>query len=302
MKCPCPKCAAAIEIPEQKISATASSQQCPDCRDKYWFRQEKFMLRAYRKQGRIYCFGCGEELGSEVLCLSCGSLCPDYCVVQSAKFVVHKQQKAGYSFSLPQRGKSSTKAAAPKAAKQKTRSGWLVYAVLLVMALALVGGMTKVYLDNQAHQAYAKDFIVALYGVKSGTDLNLGLIDKTSSVWQQNTGAGTVIPRPTQKDLDKLTAVKKRIGEAMNTLNDSPEKFTEAHAKLIQLHGIYEQIYALNTSMPDSLEDYTVSVDKLKTSFSEVADDLKRSMPEELSDELKASVAKYKNLNFMVKG
>ncbi len=303
MKCPCPKCDATIEIPEQKISANAHSQQCPDCRDKYWFRQEKFTLRAYRKHGRIYCFGCGEELGSEVLCMSCGSLCPDYCVVQSAKFVVHKQQKAGYSFSLPQRGKSSARAAAtPKAASQPIRSGWLVYAALLVLVLALVGGMTKVYLDHQAHQAYAKDFIVALYGVKSGTDLNLGLIDKTASAWQKNTGTGNVIPRPTQKDLDKLTAVKKRISEAMETLNDSPEKFTDARTKLVRLHGIYEQIYALNNSMPDSLEDYTLAVDKLKVSFFKAADDLKRSMPEELSDELKASVTRYTNLNFLVKG
>jgi hypothetical protein len=173
---------------------------------------------------------------------------------------------------------------------------------LAVLVLALVGGMTKVYLDRQSHQAYAKDFIVALYGVKSGTDLNLGLIDKTSSAWQQNTGTGNLIPRPTQKDLDKLTAVKKRISEAMDTPNDSPEKFADARTKLVRLHGIYEQIYALNTSMPNSLADHTLAVDKLKVSFFKAADDLKRSMPEELSDELKASVAKYTNLNFLVKG
>lgn len=303
MKCPCPKCDATIEIPEQKISASASSQQCPDCRYKYWFRQEKFMLRAYGKQGRIYCFDCGEELGSEVLCLNCGSLCPDYCVVQSDKFIVHKQQKAGYGFSLPQKSKSSARVTStPKAAKQQTNSGWLVYAALAVLVLALAGGMTKVYLDKKATQEYAKNFIVALYGVKSGTDLSLGLIDDISSTWQKNMGAGGIIPRPSQKDLDKLAAVKKRISETMETLNHSPEKFAEARSKLVRLHGIYEQIYALYTSRPDSFDDYTVAIDKLKMSFSKAAVDLKRSLPEELSEELKASVAKYTNLNFLVKG
>jgi hypothetical protein len=261
------------------------------------------MLRAYRKQGRVYCFGCGQELGSDMLCLNCGSLCPDYCVVQSAKFVVHKQQKAGYSFSLPQRSKSPARAiSTPKAAQQKTSKGWLVYTALAVLILALVGGMSKVYLDHKAHQEYARNFIVALYGVKSGTDLNLGLIDTLTSTWQQNLGAGNIAPRPTQKDLDKLTVVKKRISQAMDTLNESPEKFAEAREKLLRLHGIYEEIYALNISKPGALDDYTVSADKLKAKFSKAADDLKRSMPEELSNELKASVAKYTNLNFLVKG
>lgn len=303
MKCPCPKCDATIEIPEQKISANASSQNCPDCKEKYWFRQEKFMLRGYRKQGRLYCCDCGGELGSDLLCLSCGSLCPDYCVVQSPRFVSHKQQKAGYRFSLPQRSKSTAKATpTAKAAQPQAGKSWLVYPVLAVLALVLVGGLSKVYLDHKAHQEYAKNFIVALYGVKSGTDLNLGLIDNISSTWQQNLGAGGIAPRPSQKDLDKLTVVKKRISQAMETLNESPEKFVEARTQLIRLHGVYEQIYALNISNPDSLDEYTVSVDKLKASFSKAADELKGAMPEELSNELKASVAKYTNLSFLVKG
>ena len=261
------------------------------------------MLRGYRKQGRIYCCDCGEELGSDMLCLSCGSLCPDYCVVQSPRFVSHKQQKAGYSPSLPQGSKSRTRAIpTPKASQPQTSRSWRAYAALAVLVLALVGGISKVYLDHKAHQEYARNFIVALYGVKSGADLNLGLIDNISSSWQQNLGAGGIAPRPSQKDLDKLTVVKKRISQAMEALNESPEKFVEARAQLIRLHGVYEQIYALNISNPNSLDEYTVSADKLKADFLKAAGDLKRSMPEELSNELKASVAKYTNLNFLAKG
>jgi hypothetical protein len=303
MKCPCPKCDATIEIPEQKVSATGNSQNCPECKDKYWFRQEKFALRAYRKQGRIYCSDCGEQLGSDLLCLNCGSLCPDYCVVQSSRFVSHKQQKTGHSFSPPRRSKASaTPSPAPKARQPQANRTWLAYLALAVLILALVGGMSKVYLDYKANQEYARNFIVALYGVKSGTDLSLGLIDNLSTTWQQNLKAGGIAPRPNQKDLDKLNQVKKRISQAMATLNESPEKFAEARQKLIRLHGIYMEINALNFSRPDSLEDYTVAVDNLKTRFFKVADELRNSMPEELSEELKVSVARYSNLNFMVKG
>ena len=303
MKCACPKCDAAVEIQDQKISASPSSQQCPDCNDKYWFRQEKFALRAYRKSGRVYCFGCGHELGSEILCLNCGSLCPDYCVVQSPKFVKHQQQRAGYSFSLPQlRSESARPHRAAKTARQPGSTNWLVYAVLVVLVLAVAGGLGKFYLDNQAEEEYARNFIVALYGVKSGTDLGLGLIDGISSQWQKNLDAGGIAPNTGQKDLDKLGQVKKRVTQAMATLDECPEKFAEARQKLVRLHRIYEDIYALNVAMPSSLGELNSSEDRLKENFFKAADDLRRSMPAELSDELKSSVSRYRNLNFMVKG
>ncbi len=107
MRCPCPKCDVTIEVPAQVITADGSSQRCPECNDKYWTRQEKFMLRAYKKQGRVYCFGCGHELGGEHYCVQCGSLCPDYAIVQSTRFVAQKKQKSGLNFSLARRPKSA---------------------------------------------------------------------------------------------------------------------------------------------------------------------------------------------------
>lgn len=303
MKCACPKCDTTIEIQDQKISASPAAQQCSDCREKYWFRRENFNRRAYRKQGRLYCIDCGEELGNDVLCRHCGRMCPDYCVVQIPRFVSHKQQKGGPAFSLNRKSRPSVRAVpAPKATGRKANITRLTYAVLAGLVLVLVGGLGKLYLDSNTHQAYAKNFVVALYGVKSGTDLSLDLIDSLAGEWQKNLGAGGIAPRASQKDLDKLGKVKQRISQAMTGLEDCPEKFVTARQKLVRLHGIYEQIYALNVSKANSLDELNASEARLKTAFFKAADDLKRVMPEELSTELKSSVARYNNLNFLVKG
>lgn len=66
--------------------------------------------------------------------------------------------------------------------------------------------------------------------------------------------------------------------------------------------GIYEKISALNSSVPESLEDFTSSMQKLETAFFKTAADLRNAMPEELQEELRVSVVKYRNLDFMVKG
>ncbi len=277
------------------------------------------MLRAYKKQGRVYCFNCGEELGSDNLCVGCGSLCPDYCVVQSSKAVARKQPSAGFSFSRARRSSPAAQRVPSKPAerdadsrpaaqkitsqeghKQSTNVKWLAYAAVAVMLLILAGGMTKVYLSQKADQEYAKKFITTLYGIKAGTDLSLGAIDAISLEWKKPEANFNVAPRPNQKDLDKMATVKTKISEVLDTLNESPEKFADARKHLISLHKIYGEIYALNTSVsgsPDALEE---SAHKLETEFFKTAAVLKNTMPEALLEELELAVAKYPNLGFMV--
>lgn len=316
MRCPCPKCDAMVEMSWLDIPAAGDSQRCPECNEKYWIRREAFLLRAFKKQGRIYCFDCGHELGSDMLCMHCLILCPDYCVVQSSKFVGRNQSKDGSIFSPARRPKLAAplisskevpKPAAPlvsssESSKQQANMNWLKYVAFAVMALVLVGGVTKVYLDHKVNQQYSKKFIATLYGIKSGTDFSLKLIAETSSKWKDTLGTINIAPRTSKHDLDKLIVVKARINESLDNLNESPEKFIEAREKLIKLHSIYEEIYTLNISYPESLGSFTLSKDKLETSFFKAAADLKSSMPEELIDELKVSVAKYRNLGFLIKG
>ena len=308
MKCVCPKCEAFIETHEQEVSSKGDSQRCPECNEKYWTQREEFMLRAYKKQGRIYCIDCGHELGCETLCMHCGSLCPDYCIVQSSKPVVRKQKKAGFSFNLGRRSKPAVQTIIRKeapeqseeASDQKTNKKWLAYAAIAVMAVVLVGGMTKVYLNHKADQLYSKKFITTLYGIKSGTDLSLGIMADLSSEWGKTVKITNIAPRSSPEKLDKIKLVKTKINKALGSLGESPEKFTKAKNDLIKLHKIYEKIYVLNTSTPGSLDTFSASTRKLEAEFLKTASELKSTMPEVLQEELETSVTKYRNLKFML--
>jgi len=176
----------------------------------------------------------------------------------------------------------------------------LGYAAVAVLVLFLFVGLTKIYLSNKADQEYAKKFVVALYGVKSGTDLSLGIMNGMTSEWKKNLETANIAPRTSQEALDRLKTVKSRIALAMESLNESPEKFIDAREKLTRLHGVYEEVYALNISNPGAVDVYSASVETLDAKFNKVAGELKSVMPEELLEELEASVAKYRNLKFLV--
>ena len=100
--------------------------------------------------------------------------------------------------------------------------------------------------------------------------------------------------------MEKIKLVKTKINKALGSLGESPEKFTTAKKDLIRLHKIYEKIYALNTSTPDSLDTFAASTRKLEAEFLKTAGELKNTMPDIIREELQTSVARYRNLKFMI--
>ena len=313
MKCSCPKCDAIIETSHLEVSVGGSSQLCPECDDKFWAIREGFSLRAYKKQGRIYCFDCGQELGTENLCLSCGSLCPDYCIVQASKPAPRKQKRAGFDFSFARRSKdskpktsanlkSSSSVVSKKPAEEKAGSRWLTYAAITTLVLILVGATVNLYLTQNAEKQYSRAIVTALYGVKSGTDACLKMIDDLTSQWEEETTTGAgIIPRMSKTDRDKLGKIKSRVDQATEGLGETPEKFAEAKVNLGKLHAVYGKIYSLAVSSTGSLDEFKTARIKIEADFYKSADELKRSMPKIMQDELEFSINKYKNLEFMVK-
>lgn len=304
MNCFCPKCNVEIEIALQEISAKATSHQCPECNGKYWTVREAYSLRSYSKQGSIYCVECGQELGVSDVCVQCGSLYPDYCVVQSAKPVVRKQQGSGFSLGLSLGG---TRTVVPQAVivddkpARHFNARPLIYVAAAVLLVVLAVGLGKYYLVDQGQQKFSKDFVVALYGIKSGTDLSLKKCAAITSEWQGKSGPGRAIaPRLSQKELDDLGKVRDEIDKTLKALENPPEEFITANEKLTRLYQIYEQLYDLSTGPPASLTGFSTSAQKLEADFLKAAHDLKASLPEPLENELRTAVAKYRNLRFLV--
>ena len=113
-------------------------------------------------------------------------------------------------------------------------------------------------------------------------------------------GAG-IVPKMSQKDRDRLEQVKGRVDQSVQGLGETPEKFSEAKANLGKLHAVYARIYSLSISSPTSLNEFKTARIKLEADFFKSADELKRSMPKIMQDELEVAINKYKNLAFMVK-
>ena len=85
MNCSCPKCSAKIEIDISLVYEKSAGIRCVECNKHFWIYKESFGGRALKKCGEIYCVKCGSELNHTVACPSCGTLYPDYLVVQTSR-------------------------------------------------------------------------------------------------------------------------------------------------------------------------------------------------------------------------
>jgi hypothetical protein len=300
MNCSCPKCDASIQADLDQISEGGSFRKCPECNARFWAHKETFSLRAYKKEGKIYCDTCGSELGLDNICHGCGALHPGYCVVQLSRPARRKIRKSDYSVSLAPKPKKQI--FTPSAASSvESRKPLLVKLGLLILIVALGVVAGSYYLNNKAIQGYSRIYVRALYGIKSGADRNMQLCSKTAADWKAKQASAQIFDaRIIPSESAKLTAVKDEIDNILQQLKETPEKFTDSRAKLDRLYGTYVKLHDLNRSPPKSLAEFTDASTRLQSSFDKAAQDLKVSLPEELLEEVRKAAPRYKNLQFFL--
>jgi hypothetical protein len=157
-----------------------------------------------------------------------------------------------------------------------------------VALLAVIVFIAFFYMKSRAEDIFAREFVVALYGVKSGTEQCLTKSELLTS--------GS---RLLDKDLRQLQSVKAEIDSALQVLSPPPKKFSDAHTRLLKLSGTYEKLYTLCTSSGPSAELATATA-ALDAQFYAQAKELKGSLPPELLAELIAKAPRYGNLQFML--
>src|ERR1700687_2341971 len=96
----CPKCNAEIEIDLSNLPEDGAHTPCPECKGRFWISRESYARRALKKEGKLYCDKCGNELGHSIVCAACGVMYPDYCLVQTAKPPRRQVEKADFSLSF----------------------------------------------------------------------------------------------------------------------------------------------------------------------------------------------------------
>ena len=297
MKCSCPKCSALLPENLSAIPEKGRSGKCPECGDSYWIHRESFILRGYTVAGERYCSHCGQDLGPSTYCPGCGTLYPDYCVVHSKKPPQRAFEKKNVALSFPSfGGKSAGQERKPSlksiSAGTKAGSSDLRRQLMIVGAgialLAVIAVVALLYMGNRAEEKFIKEYVVALYGLKSGTDQCMKMAETLAS------GSRLV-----DKDLAQLRSVKTEITTALQVLSTPPKKFNDAHTRLGKLSGAYEKLYNLCLTSSPSAE-IASSAGALEAQFNAQARVLKSSLPPPLLAELTAKTTRYRNLQFML--
>lgn len=300
MNCSCPKCNADIQIDRSRATEAGTATTCPECNSRFWLLREPFVLRAYKKAGNLHCLHCDHPLGPSHMCENCGALYPTYCVVQLVKPVRRKAARAGDSFKLFSKEKKRSVVASPEPSRtaRKPLPVTLAVAVLVAVLAAAIGFFV---LKTKGEQQFARNYVLALYGVKSGADRSLGNFEKVSSEWKAMADSGQVyILRVAPKEKADLDAVKAEVDKVMQQLGEAPEKFSNAQDKLSRLYQVYARLYALNQSPPDNLPAFTETTTQLAGEFDRATGELKKALPEELLEEIRQVAPRYKNLRPLV--
>jgi hypothetical protein len=293
MKCSCPKCSANVDIDFQLIPDKGTYIKCTECKRRFWIHREYFAGRALRKRGEIYCAKCGEELNHTIACPACRALYPDFFVVQAKKTVPRRLPAVKLSFALPKvhssrpRHKRSS-AISPKPGAKMPKSLKRLVSAAAVVVLVIFGGY--LYYQTTLENEYSRNFVKALYAIKTGRDISHETSEKIISSGQD---FGL---RINAEDEARLNKVKSSADKLMKRINNPPGKYTKANEKLVKLYNIYSEMNTFMTSHPKTLQSFKNSSNKLENDFAEGVKDMKANLPQKLSEGIRTAKVRYKNL------
>jgi hypothetical protein len=310
--CSCPKCSAKIELDFAQITEDTTSNNCPACKSRYVLSRESFARRASRKAAEINCAECGGQLDHFQYCPSCKALYPDY---YAAEFPDAAKKRSRQNrdlfgglknFSFEWRTSSvpsidykpvlmDSEPWQESAADSKKKNIVLGVSALVIVGLIAIG--ISFYNHAKAKKQYAASYVMALYGIKTGTDLGLTICGKISSEWATKGAPGqSTPPFSTVDEENQLNRVKAQTDKFLQKLNDPPAAFAESNEKLLKLNGLFVKLHAAALKPSGSVTNFVELTQKTGSDFKVATEDLKKNLPAELSAELAIAKAKYRGM------
>jgi hypothetical protein len=166
-----------------------------------------------------------------------------------------------------------------------------------MLVVLMVGGIGVVYNIRKAEQEFSKYFVLGIYCINNGVDLNLKQCAKLSADWRAKMSAGQNIqPRISPEDVSRLNKGKAEVDNIMLRLNKPPKNFISAQAKITKLYGIYTQMCSLTLAPPSSVAGFTDAVAKSENDYRQAVVEVKTALSPELSADIQKAKAKYKGL------
>ena len=298
MTCSCPKCHVQIEVDLSSIAENGTFTPCPECKGRFWTSKESYARMALKKEGKTYCDKCGKELDHLIVCAGCGVMYPDYYLLQASKPPRRQVEKPGLfsmSFTLKPAAKQTYVYTGAKKSVAGPSKAIFAKVALLVLVALLAVGTGYFFHTRKSEGLYAKNYMRALYTIKSGTDYSLSTCAKLSAEWKTSMDAGQkYAPHISAEDESRLSSVKETTDRFMQTLDNPPKKLVNSKEKLVNLYTVYARVHALAIAPSGSLPGYTNSANKSQSEFNVALQELKGSLTPELTTELKIAKAKYK--------
>jgi len=311
LTCSCPKCSAKIELGLTQVAEETTSNICPACKTRYVLTRETFARRASRKAGEINCAQCGGQLDHSQYCPSCKALYPDYFAAEfpnaAKKRASQNRDFFGGLKNISFEWRSSNAPSIDFKPVLMDSEPWrepvggekkyIVMGVSAVVIVALVAFGANFYVHAKARKQYAASYVMALYGIKMGTDLSLKLCSKISAEWTAKASTGqNSPPLITVDDENQLNNVKIQTDKYLQKLNDPPKVFAESNERLLKLNESFGKVHAAALKPSGTITNFVELVQKTDNDFKAVAADLKTNLPSELSEHLDIAKAKYRGM------
>ena len=311
MKCTCPKCHAKIELDLPEVTEAGSSAACPACNARFSVYRESFGARALHRSGEISCAACGEELGAQLHCPSCGMQFPDYLAVSLGRKRARRESKkiklktspfpkpAGSTSQLPSLEMSMMPEPKKpgKTLPSLSRSSKPALIAGLVVIVALIAAGAFFYTKYQAEKAFTKNFVLATYCIQMGTDISLKESARISAEWKAKADLGQAYQGHLGIDAERDTGIiNRRLDGFTQKLSNPPQKFSQCPEKLAKLQAAYNKVHALVASPGNSLPNFSDASRKLDGEYRQAAKELKAGIPEEVMSELVSAGKKYRGL------
>jgi hypothetical protein len=309
--CSCPKCSAKIELGLEQTTKDTNPHICPACKARYELTRESFARRASRKAGEINCAQCGGQLDHSQYCPSCKIIYPDY---YAAEFPGASKKRArqnrnlfgslkNFSFEWHSTSTSSVdnKPVLMDSEAWQEPSVWkkknIVTGICAIVIIALIALGVSFSSHVKAKKAYATAYVMALYGIKMGTDLSLNACGKISTDWAIKSSSGqNVPPRISVDDENKLNKIKTQTDKYLQKLNDPPSVFAESNKKLFNLNTMFVKLHAAALKPSGTITNFIALTQTTENEFKVATADLKKNLPIELSAELEIAKTKYRGL------
>jgi hypothetical protein len=180
-------------------------------------------------------------------------------------------------------------------------SGWkkkyIVTGVSAVVIIALIALGVLFYSHVKAKKEYAAAYVMALYGIKMGTDLSLSACNKISADWAiKNSSGQNVPPSITADDENQLNKVSTQTNKYLQKLNDPPSVFVESNERLLKINELFSKLHAAALKPTGTLTNFIDLTQKSQNNYKVAVADIKKNLPKELSAELEIAKAKYRGL------